>query len=202
MPSSSGSRSASSKISRRRFLARAGGLAGGLLVVGPAGVAGQEGVFMRAEEAASALFPDAGAVAEHTVVATPELRARVRTLLGRPPSLWEPAYRIFTLDRGVRGAGFVVIVEEIGKHRPITFAVGVGADGRLQDIAVLAYREAYGGDVRERRFLKQYTGKALVDPLLPYRDIRNISGATLSVEATGRAARKAIAVLQAVGNLT
>jgi hypothetical protein len=202
MPSSSGSRSASSRISRRRFLARAGGLAGGLLVVGPAGVAGQEGVFMRAEEAAGALFPDAGAVAEHTVVATPEIRARVRTLLGRPPSLWEPAYRIFTLDRGARGAAFVVIVEEIGKHRPITFAVGVGADGRLQDIAVLAYREAYGGDVRERRFLKQYAGKALVDPLLPYRDIRNISGATLSVQATGRAARKAVAVLQAVGNLT
>ena len=202
MRSCSGSRSASDRISRRRFLARAGGLAGGMLVVGSAGVAGQEGVFMRAEEAAAALFPDAGAVAEHTVVATPELRARVRTLLGRAPSLWEPAYRIFTLDRGVRGSGFVVIVEEIGKHRPITFAVAVGADGRVQDLAVLAYREAYGGEVRERRFLKQYAGKALVDPLLPYRDIRNISGATLSVEATGRAARKAIAVLQAVGDLT
>ena len=201
MRSCSGSRLASDPISRRRFLAHAGGLAGGLLVVGPAGGAAQEGVFMREEDAAGALFPGAGPGSERTVVATPELRARVRALLGRAPSVWEPAYRIFTLNQGERGPGFVVIVEEIGKHRPITFAVAIDGDGRVRDLAVLAYREAYGGEVRERRFLKQYAGKTLSDQLLPYRDVRNISGATLSVEATGRAARKAIAVLKAAGDL-
>jgi hypothetical protein len=171
-------------------------------VLGPAGGAAQEGVFMRAEDAPGALFPDAGEVANRTVVVTAELRARIRALLPRPPSLWEAQYRIFTVTRGERGPGFVVIVEEIGKHRPITYAVAVDRGGRVADIAVLAYREAYGGEVRERRFLRQYAGKTLSDPLLPYRDIRNIAGATLSVEATGRAARKAIAVLRATGDLT
>jgi hypothetical protein len=38
-------------------------------------------------------------------------------------------------------------------------------------------------------------------PMLPYRDIINISGATMSVQATGRAAHKAIAVLQALGEV-
>jgi Na+-transporting NADH:ubiquinone oxidoreductase subunit C len=192
---------ASDPISRRRFLASTGGLAGGLLVIGPAGVAAQEGVFMRVEDAPRALFPDAGGASERTVVATAELRAQIRTFMGRAPSLWEPAYRIFTLEGAASRPGFVVIVEEIGKHRPITFAVAIDADGRVKDLAVLAYREAYGGEVRERRFLKQYAGKSLADPLLPYRDIRNISGATLSVEATGRAARKAVAVLKATGDL-
>lgn len=181
-------------ISRRRFL---GGLAGGLLVVGPAGLAAQEGVFLRPEDSPRALFPAASAVTEKTLPSTPELLQRIRALLGRAPSLWEAAYRVFTVRDAAEVLGFVVIVEEIGKHRPITFAVGVRPDGRVDDLAVLSYREAYGGEIRERRFLRQYRAKTLADPLLPYRDIQNIAGATLSVEATGRAARKAIAVLRA-----
>src|SRR5439155_2507629 len=131
-----------------------------------------------------------------TEVATPVMQHKIRDLLGRPPSLWEPAYRIFTVTCDQAVTGYVVVVEEIGKHRPITFAVGITPAGAVHDLAVLAYREAYGGEVRERRFLKQYARKTLADPLVPYRDVRNISGATLSVEATGRAARKAIAVLR------
>jgi len=184
-------------LSRRRFL---GGATGAWLVLGPAGLAAQEGVFLTADEASRQLFPDA-AITPRTVVATPALQQRIRDLLGRPPSLWEESYRISTLTRADAVAGFVVVVEEIGKHRPITFAVGVRPDGKVQDLAVLAYREAYGGEIKDRRFLGQYREKGLGDVLLPFRDIRNISGATLSVQATGRAARKAIAVLRAAGDL-
>src|SRR5262249_61167662 len=110
-------------------------------------------------------------------------------------------YRNLTLTRADTVAGFIVVVEEIGKHRPITFAVGVRSDGKVQDMAVMAYREAYGGEIRDKRFLRQYHDKALDDALLPYRDIRNISGATLSVQATGRAARQAVAPVRAPGDL-
>jgi FMN-binding protein len=182
-------------ISRRRFL---GAAAGGCVLLRGGRARAQEGVFMRGEDAPRALFPEATAVSERAVPSTPELQSRVRALLGTSPTVWEPAYRIFTARRGGEIVGFVVIVEEIGKHRPITFAVAVRPDGHVHDLAVLAYREAYGGEVRERRFLKQYGGKSASDALLPYRDIRNIAGATLSVQATGRAARKAIAVLRAV----
>jgi hypothetical protein len=186
------------RISRRRFL---GGASGAWLLLHPAVVRGQEGVFLRAEDAPRHLFPTNSDVSERTVTNTLELQQRIRALLGRPPTVWEITYRIFTVRQEERVLGFVVLVEEIGKHRPITFAVGVNPDGSVHDLAVLAYREAYGGEVRERRFLKQYAGKTLNAPLLPYRDIRNIAGATLSVHATGRAARKAIAVLQATGDV-
>jgi len=185
-------------LSRRRFL---GGATGAWLVAGPTGLAAQEGVFLNADEASRQLFPDAAAIAPRVLAATPALQQRIRELLGRPPSLWEDSYRITTITRADSVAGFVVVVEEIGKHRPITFAVGVGPDGKVQDMAVLAYREAYGGEIKDKRFLAQYRDKGLGDVLLPYRDIRNISGATLSVQATGRAARKAIAVLRATGDL-
>jgi FMN-binding domain len=187
----------SERLGRRRFL----GGAAGLLVLRPASAPAQEGVFLTAEQAPGQLFPGVPVRSDRVVSATVELQHRVRALLARAPSLWEPSYRIFTLgDDGV--TGFVIIVEEIGKHRPITFAIAVNADGTLHDAAVLAYREAYGGEVRDRRFLRQLTGRSLGDPLLPYQDLINIAGATLSVAATGRAARKAIAVLKASGVLT
>ena len=196
MRCSSASRSDSDVISRRRFIA---GAAGGLLVVGPRRLRAQEGLFLDADAAPRHLFRGATAVTLRTAGATPALRERIRDALGQPPSVWETAYPIYTVKRDGTALGFVVVVEEIGKHRPITFAVAVEPNGRVHDLAVLAYREAYGGEVRERRFLRQYAGKSLGDPLLPYRDITNISGATLSVQATGRAARKAIAVLRAEG---
>ncbi len=162
----------------------------------------QEGAFLREEEAPRALFPGADRLADTVVASTPELRQKILAELGRTrPTLWESAYRIFTVSRGNALLGHVVVVEEIGKHRPISFAVAVTPGGALHDLAVLTYREAYGGEVRQRRFLAQYRGKTLADSLLAYRDIRNIAGATLSVEATGRAARKAMAVLRAAGTL-
>jgi len=185
-------------LSRRRFL---GGAGGAWLIMGAASATAQEGVFLQPEEAPRQLFPGGGQVVERVVAVTPDLQRRVVALLGRLPTLWETAYRIFTVKRDSAVLGFVVLVEEIGKHRPITYAVGVRADAAIQDVTVLAYREPYGGEVLERRFLKQYAGKGLASPLRPYEDIRNISGATLSVEATGRAVKKAIAVLKALGDL-
>jgi Na+-transporting NADH:ubiquinone oxidoreductase subunit C len=199
-PSSSAPPSGSDQFrSRRRFL----GAASGLLVLWAGGSGAQEGVFLRPEESPRVLFPGAEASAVDTVPATPELRSRIRAELGRvPPSLWEPAYPIFTASRDGAVVGYVVIVEEIGKHRPITFAVAVRLDGLAHDAAVLAYREPYGGEIRQPRFLAQYRGKGARDDLQPYRDIRNITGATLSVEATGRAVHKAIAVLKATGRVS
>lgn len=114
------------------------------------------------------------------------------------PSLWEPDYVLFTVHRDGNLLGYAVVVEEIGKHRPITFVVGVRPEGVVQDVALMVYREPYGGEVRAPRFLAQYRGKNRTAPLLPFRDIRNITGATLSTEAIGRGVRKALALLRAL----
>ncbi|GIX46518.1 MAG: hypothetical protein KatS3mg131_0729 [Candidatus Tectimicrobiota bacterium] len=159
--------------------------------------AAQAGVYLSETEAPAAVFPRATAFERLVVPATPALRAKVQALLGATrPSLWEPEYVIFKAKRGERLLGYGVIVEEIGKHRPITFIVGVRPNGRVQDVAVMVYREPYGGEVRYGRFLAQYTGKSLRDALLPYRDIRNITGATLSCYSIGRGVRKALALVQ------
>ena len=159
----------------------------------------QEGIFLTEEEAPKAVFPDASSFERKVIQSNEELRAKIRKLMGRTKtSIWEDSYVTFIAKRGETILGYAVIVEEIGKHRPITFIVGIGTDGKIKDTALMVYREAYGGEVRDRRFLQQYKGKELKDPLLPYRDIQNISGATLSVEAVGRGNKKALALVDIV----
>lgn len=159
----------------------------------------QEGLFLKEEEAPKAVFPEATAFERQAIPSGPELREKLKQKMGRSrTSLWESSYVVFTAKKGQALLGYAVIVEEIGKHRPITFVVGVSGEGKVRDAAVMVYREPYGGEVRDRRFLAQYEGKDLRSPLLPFRDIRNIAGATLSVEAIGRGIKKALALVEII----
>ena len=159
----------------------------------------QEGRFLTDAEAPAAVFPDADRFESHTVPDTPTLREAIRGRMAPvTPSMWEDAYVVVSAFRGMEALGQAVIVEEIGKHRPITFVVGLRSDGTVQDVAVVAYREAYGGEIRSRRFLRQYVGRRPTDDLRPYHGIQNVAGATLSVEAASRAVRKAQAIAAAL----
>jgi Na+-translocating ferredoxin:NAD+ oxidoreductase RnfG subunit len=184
-------------LSRRRFLTTL--LTPALLALRPDLLHAQEGVFLSEEEAPRAVFPEATQFEKKVIPSTEALREKMKALLGRTrPSIWEDAYVIFLARRNDERLGFAVITEEIGKHRPITFIVGVKPDGKVKDVALMAYREAYGGEVRDRRFMRQYHEKDLTAPLLPYRDIVNIAGATLSVQSIGRGVKKALALAQLV----
>ena len=170
---------------------------GALVSTGGTGWA-QEGVLLSENEAPRAVFPAADRFERGEIPLTDALRARVEQYLQpSKPSLWEPRYVTFSAWQGDTLLGRAFLVEEIGKHRPITFVVGVRADGHVQDVAVVAYREAYGGEIRNKRFLVQYRDKGTADSLQPNQAITNIAGATLSVEAASRAVKKALAVAQA-----
>jgi Na+-translocating ferredoxin:NAD+ oxidoreductase RnfG subunit len=172
-----------------------------LLLVAPA--VAQEGQFLSEAEAPHAVFPDADSVVRTDVDATPALRAKVDERLdGTHVSVWESHWVVFRAQQGATLLGHAFVVEEIGKHRPITFVVGLRPDGRVADVAVMAYREAYGGEIRSTRFLSQYRDKRPGDAVRPYRDIRNVAGATLSVEAASRAVKKAQALAAALGLTT
>ena len=170
-----------------------------LLLANPLLAGAQEGIFLKEDEAPKAVFPDATSFSRKVIPSSAELRDKIKQRMGKTPtSLWEDSYVTFVAKNGDAVLGYAVVVEEIGKHRPITLIVGVGNDHKIKDAALMVYREAYGGEVRDRRFLQQYRRKDLKDPLIPYRDIQNISGATLSVEAIGRGSKKALAIVDLV----
>jgi len=77
-------------------------------------------------------------------------------------------------------AGRYIVDHVIGKHLNIDYAVTLDAGGRVRRVDILQYREAYGGEIRDRSWLNQFVGKSSASPLQVGSDIRNISGATLS----------------------
>ena len=168
-----------------------------LLLVGFAQFANAADVYLTLEEAPQAVFPDADKFERKDVKSDKEFQRRIKELIGRSkPSIWEPFYITFIARKNDKIIGYAVVCEEIGKHRPITFITAVTPEGKVKDVAVMMYREAYGGEVRYPGFTKQFRDKSLQDPITARRDIRNISGATLSARAMARGVRKALAVIQ------
>ena len=91
--------------------------------------------------------------------------------------------------------GFAVVRNVTGKDQPITFLVAIDTADRLRDIDILVYRESYGGEVAYEAWRRQFRGKSASDPLQVGRDIRTISGATISVNAVTLGVRRALAQL-------
>jgi FMN-binding protein len=76
--------------------------------------------------------------------------------------------------------GFFIVDEVVGKHEFITYAIGLNADGTVKQIEIMTYRESYGYEVRNPDWRAQFVGKNASAPLKLNKDIKNISGATLS----------------------
>jgi hypothetical protein len=115
---------------------------------------------------------------------TKDIQAQAAAILGHPPAqlrqrYWSDAHRS------------VWILEEIGKEELIT-AGFVVADGRIDHVRVLVYRESRGQEVRYPSFLKQFNGAKLAQGARLDREIDGIAGATLSVGAMERMARLAL----------
>lgn len=75
---------------------------------------------------------------------------------------------------------WVFIDRVLGKHEYITYAVGIGSDGKVRGIEILEYKESFGHEVRGQNWRAQFVGKDKSSPLKLDNDIKNISGATLS----------------------
>lgn len=181
---------------RRRSPLLAGLVATGALLASGIGTPAraQAGVFLSEGEAVQEVFPDAALVAKRDWTPSPAERSSMEERLGR--QLEDSGYPVILVyDADQIFLGYGLVTEERGKYRPITFLVGVTPGGKVKDTAVMVYREDRGGEVRTRRFLRQYRGKAADDPIRADRDIVNISGATISVYSMNAGVRKALAIV-------
>lgn len=88
--------------------------------------------------------------------------------------------------------GYAAVRDARGKDQPITFLVAVDTAGRVLDVDILVYREAYGGEVAYESWRRQFRGRTAADSVRIGRPIRNISGATISSTAVTLAVRAAL----------
>src|SRR3989441_39707 len=102
---------------------------------------------------------------------------------------------VLRISTGDSLLGFAQVGNVIGKDQPITFLVALDPADRLKDVDILVYREPYGGEVAYEAWRRQFRGKTVDDRLVVERDIRGISGATISVHAVTEGVRQALAEL-------
>ena len=106
-------------------------------------------------------------------------------LTGTPPKIWR-----------VSGGGWFIVDEVIGKHEFITYAIGLTSNGAVHGLEIMDYRESYGGQVRDPKWRAQFVGKTKANPLVLDRDIKNISGATLSSRHLTDGVRRVLALYE------
>lgn len=130
-------------------------------------------VFLTVEQAQALMFPGAS------------LTKDVRTLSDDQATAIENASGTNVRNRTIQAwrvstGGWFIADEVVGKHDFIPIALAINADGSVKSVEILEYREAYGGDVKNPKWLAQFIGKKNGSSLSLTDDIQNISGATLS----------------------
>ena len=156
-------------MKRRRFVAQMLALGGGLVAL--RGVHARS--YLTVEQAQSLIWPNQrlARVSVNLTVAQKKAitAASAVRVLGVSVDAWRTA-----------GGDWFILDEVIGKHENIDIAVGITVDGHIQGIEILEYRETYGDQVRNPKWRAQFHGRNHSEHLVLNRQIKNISGATLS----------------------
>ena len=150
-------------------------------------------VFMSEEEAVKTVLPKSQRVRKEVIRLTQEKKELIEQQIG-----WkfpETAFELYIGETGGKIDGYAMIHNTIGKHKHMTYMVGVDATGACSDVELLVYREARGSDVGKKRFNAQYEGKTVSDPIRIHKDIINISGATMSVRSISAGVKRVLVLV-------
>ncbi len=163
-----------------------------ILLTFPGPILGQDQVYLSKDDALNLVLGE-DSVKEYepkkltdSVKNTPELKQY--TLKDKDSA------HFFVAKKGGNVSGYALIDEEVGKHLPITYIVGISPEGKVTRIEVMVFREIIGWEIKDRRFLAQYESKTISDDLRIGRSLKNISGATLSAQAISRGTERALAL--------
>jgi hypothetical protein len=138
-------------------------------------------VFLTEENAVKLMFPKSERIKKELLQIPTDKKMTIEERIG-----WkfpEDAFDVYIGETGTQVDGYALVQHTIGKHKPMTYMVGVDARGHVSNVELLVFREARGSEVRTKRFNVQYEGKTVLDPVRINKDIINISGATMSVRS-------------------
>jgi hypothetical protein len=150
-------------------------------------------VYLKEEESLKIMFPKSEQVRKELIKLSPEKKALIEERIG-----WkfpEESFEVYIGETGTQIDGYAVVQNTIGKHKPMTYMVGVDNKGLVSDIELLVFREARGSEVRQKRFNTQYEGKSVLDPVRINKDIINISGATMSVRSMSAGIKRVLVLI-------
>lgn len=152
-------------------------------------------VVVSVEEALELAFPGATTLRE-TLFLTDEQVAEAAELCGFEVSS-ALVTRYEALDDGGAVAGHAYLDTHRVRTLPETVMIAVGPDGSVLRVEVVVFREPVEYMPREGWY-RQYDEETLDDDLALKRDIRPVTGATLTARATTEAVRRVLAIHQVV----
>ena len=150
-------------------------------------------VFMSEDEAVKLMLPKSQRIRRELIRLTQEKKEQIEERIG-----WkfpEESFEVYIGETGDKVDGYAMLHNTIGKHRHMTYMVGVDADGRCMNVELLVFREAKGSEVGKKRFNSQYEGKTVSDPIRINKDIINISGATMSVRSISAGVKRVLVLV-------
>ena len=157
---------------------------------------GEAMVYLTTDQALKLAFPDAQRIESVMISLNQQQRVQIEKRAHTRVRFSKMKVHI-GMARGKR-LGYAMIHHVKGKALPITFMTVIGPKGKVKRVEILAYRESHGGEIRYPSFLKQFVGKGISDPIRNKRDIRNISGATISCRAIADGVRTLLALWEEV----
>ena len=150
-------------------------------------------VFLTEEEALKLMFPKSERIRQEVLALNQEQKHMVEERIG-----WkfpEERFEVYVGETGATVDGYALVQNTIGKHKPMTYMVGVDGKGEVTNVELLVFREAKGSEVRTKRFNSQYEGKTVLDPVRINKDIINISGATMSVRSLSAGVKRVLVLI-------
>ncbi|MBI4510009.1 MAG: FMN-binding protein [Deltaproteobacteria bacterium] len=147
-------------------------------------------IYFTPRQVLAEFFPKSEKVTFVKVTPDPRRLARIKQRLGYLPS--KPTYTFYVAKTAGQVDGYAFVDDELGQHLPITYAVKLDWTGKVQDLAIMVYRESRGDEIRDARFRKQFTGKTGSDKVRLNQDVVAISGATISSNSMAIGVRRAV----------
>jgi hypothetical protein len=150
-------------------------------------------VFMSEDEAVKLMLPNSQRIRRELIRLTQEKKQFIEERIG-----WkfpEESFEVYIGETGNTIDGYALLHNTVGKHRHMTYMVGVDDEGRCSNVELLVFREARGSEVGKKRFNAQYEGKTVSDPIRINKDIINISGATMSVRSISAGVKRVLVLV-------
>jgi hypothetical protein len=148
---------------------------------------------MTEEDAVKTMFPKSQRIRKEMIRLSQEKKELIEQRIG-----WkfpEESFELYIGETNDKIDGYAMIHNTIGKYKPMTYMVGVDAQGACSDVELLVFRDAKGSEVGRKRFNSQYDGKTVMDPIRINKDIINISGATMSVRSMSAGVKRVLVLV-------
>lgn len=154
-------------------------------------------VLVTLEEALTQVLPSAETIEQKTVVLSAEQKRLIEQNAHIEfESQFDRKFQFYIGTSEGKIVGYAIPDTVHGKWGPIRYLLAVNPDGVVANVVVLEYQEKRGRPTAKKRFLRQYIGKGINDPIKLKKDIDGITGATISSRGITDGIRKLLYVFE------